>query len=723
MIRRFARSLAMVAFMTVAAFLALAASTAAATAVAQRFSYPPTKVDVVRDTLHGTVIEDPYRWLEDKQSPATRAWLDREAAFTDSVLGALPGRDAIRTRLGELLKVDIRSLPTLRGDRYFFSGRAADQDLPVLYVRRSARGKDEVLVDPHRLSPDYRISVSNFAVDHDGKTVAIATRTGGEDEIVLSFMDVDTRRELPDHLPKARYFNTLGFTSGHRGVFYSRFETDGPRVYYHAFGTDAAQDVKRFGDGYGRDKIINLTVSENGRWLLIITSRGSAGGKNEIFVQDIEANGPIVPVVTDLDATSSPDIAGNTLFLRTNWQAPNYRLLAIDLEHPERANWKEIIPAGPHVLQNVTPAGGKLFVGYLENVVAKIRIFDLQGRAIGEVPLPGLGPLPDLNGEWNSNELLFSFSSFNTPTTIYRYDIAKGTRDEWWHSRSPFDGSPYEVKQVWYSSKNGTKVPMFLAHRKGLKLDGTHPVHLTGYGGFNQASTPNYSTNVALWLERGGVWVLANLRGGSEFGEAWHQAGMLGNKQNVFDDFIAAAEWLIAKKYTTRERLAIGGGSNGGLLVGAAFTQRPDLFRAVFCSIPLLDMVRYHQFLVARFWIPEYGSAEDPEQFRFIHAYSPYHHVRPGERYPAVMFMSGDSDTRVDPLHARKMAALMQAANGSEHPILLHYDVKAGHSSSGKPVVRQIDDDTDRNLFLMWQLGMLDGAKPAADAHGTARNP
>jgi prolyl oligopeptidase len=340
----------------------------------------------------------------------------------------------------------------------------------------------------------------------------------------------------------------------------------------------------------------------------------------------------------------------------------------------------------------------------------------VDGKPLGTFELPGIGTLSGLEGGWDSNDVFFSFSSFNRPPVIFRNDLATGARTEWWRSRAPFDPDAYEVNQVWFESRDGTRVPMFVAHRKHLVLDGKNPVFLTGYGGFDQAVLPSFSANTALFLERGGVWASANLRGGSEFGESWHRAGMFERKQNVFDDFIAAAQWLIANHYTSPRRLAIGGSSNGGLLVGAAMTQHPELFKAVFCSVPLLDMLRYQDFLAGRFWVSEYGSAEDSAQFRYLRSYSPYHHVTAGTRYPAVLLMSGDSDTRVAPFHARKMTARLQAATGSAAPVLLHYDSQLGHSSGGKPVARQIEDDTDRNLFLFWQLGMTGRASAPGDA-------
>jgi prolyl oligopeptidase len=389
--------------------------------------------------------------------------------------------------------------------------------------------------------------------------------------------------------------------------------------------------------------------------------------------------------------------------MRTNWQAPNGRILAVDLRNPARDNWRQVIPESSAAMEGFSLAGGKLFVNYLEDVHSRVRIFEPGGKPVRDIRFPALGTVSSVTGQWTSPETFFQFESFHLPETIYRYHAATGRQQIWAQSNMPIRTDDLELKQVWYESKDRTKIPMFLLHRRGIKLDGSNAAFLTGYGGFNVSMTPEFSPTAVLWAEKGGVFALPNLRGGGEFGDRWHRAGMLANKQNVFDDFIAAAEWLVKEGYTRPARLAISGRSNGGLLMGAALTQRPDLFRAVICGYPLLDMVRYHTFLVARWWVPEYGSSEDPAQFKSIYAYSPYHRVKPGTRYPAVLFVTGDSDTRVAPLHARKMAALLQAS-GSERPVLLDYDTRAGHSR-GMPVSRQIEDLTDQLSFLLWQLG------------------
>jgi prolyl oligopeptidase len=681
---------------------------------------PETKKDGTRETVQGVEIADPYRWLEDQSSPETRAWIDAENAYTKKVLAGAPGREALEARIAELLKVDVFTTPSEKGGRYFFSRRAANQDLPVLYVRKGLQGSDEVLVDPDTLSPDHSLSASFLDVSDDGSVVVYGVRHGGEDEVIVRLLAVDGRKALPDELPRARY-SGVALTPDKKAIYYSKQTKEGPRVYRHDMGTDPAADARLFGDGYGPEKIIGAGLSGDGKYLTLVVSHGSAATKTEVYVQEIAAGGPIRPVVNDVDARFSPSVGGDTMFLQTNWEAGNGRILAVDLKSPARENWKEVVPQGKSAIQDTALAGGRLFVRYSENVVPKVRIFEPNGKGAGEISDPAIGTVSNVAGDWGKKEAFYTYQSYVTPPTIYRYDVATASRSVFARTEVPIASDRYEVEQVRYLSKDGTEIPMFLVHRKGLARDGRNPALLTGYGGFTLSSTPGYSALASLFVELGGVYAVANLRGGGEFGEAWHKAGMLEKKQNVFDDFIAAAEWLVARKWTSREKLAITGGSNGGLLVGAALTQRPELFRAVVCSYPLLDMVRYHKFFVAGYWVPEYGSSESAEQFQYLYAYSPYHRVKAGTAYPAVLFITGDADTRVAPLHARKMTALMQAdsADQSDRPVLLYYDERAGHSRGLilTPVSKQIEDLSTEMLFLTWQLQMAPpAAKPAKKA-------
>ena len=664
---------------------------------------PPTEAREIVETLHGVEVRDPYRWLEDQESPATRAWIDVQNEYTDTVLGMLPGRERLRELAADVLERDVWGLPNERGGRYFFSRRRADQNLAVVYVREGLDGADRVLIDPHPLSPDHTTSVALRDISDDGRLVAYAVREGGVDEVSIRLRDVDTGEDLPDVLPAARY-GGVSLTPDGDGFYYERYGDVTPRVMYHALGSDPASDRQIFGEGYERHHIPVTLLSDDGRWLVVHVIEGSSG-PTEIHVKDLRGDGPFLTAIADGVSESWAGFAGGQLVITTNLDAPNKRVVLADPARPAADNWREVIPARDEVVvQSASGLGGRLAVSYLEDVQPRVAIHDLDGTHVRDIAFDAVGSVGGGAGRWESSEAFFTFETFHVPSTIYRYDLETGERTVWAAAALPVAAGAYQVTQEWFRSRDGTRVPIFIVHRPDVALDGSNPTYLTGYGGFNLSLTPTFSAQATAWLEAGGVFALANMRGGGEFGEAWHEAGMLANKQNVFDDFIAAAEHLIAAGYTSSARLAIGGGSNGGLLVGAVSNQRPELFGAVVCTYPLLDMVRYHQFLVASFWVPEYGSSEDPEQFGWLHAYSPYHNVTAGGDYPATLYISGDGDTRVAPLHARKMAALMQARNGSDNPILLRYHTQAGHSG-GQPVSQQIDQLVDTVSFLLWQVG------------------
>ena len=664
---------------------------------------PPTDVREVVDTLHGVEVPDPYRWLEDQEAPETRAWIDAQNAYTDRVLNALPGREALRAVAASVLERETIGLPYERGGRYFHSRRRADQDLPVIYVREGLDGDDRVLIDPHPLSPDHTTSVELRDISDDGRRVAYAVREGGVDEVSIRVRDVDGGEDLDDVLPPARYGQvTLAADGG--GLYYERYGDVTPRVMFHAFGAPAADDARLFGEGYERHQIPVTVVSDDGRWMVVHVIEGSSG-PTEIHVKDLERDTPFVTAIADGVSESWAGFAGGEMFIVTSLDAPNKRVVLADPADPAAGRWREVIPErGDVVIESAAALGGKLAVSYLQDVQPRVAIHELDGAHVRDIAFDTLGSVGGGAGRWTSDEAFFTFQTFHVPSTLYRYDVATGERSVWAAPESPVDPAAYVVTQRWFTSRDGTEAPMFVVHRPGVVLDGGNPTLLTGYGGFNNSMTPAFSALATTWLESGGVFALANLRGGGEFGEAWRRAGMLENKQNVFDDFIAAAEHLVAEGYTSSGHLAIRGGSNGGLLVGAVSNQRPDLFGAVVCTYPLLDMVRYHRFLVASFWVPEYGSSDDPEQFAYLHAYSPYHNVIDGGGYPATLYLSGDGDTRVAPLHARKMTALMQAKNGSDNPILLRYHTQAGHSG-GQPVSQQIDELVDTVSFLSWQVG------------------
>jgi prolyl oligopeptidase len=664
---------------------------------------PHTRVDNITNTYGSTVVADPYQWLEDQNSPETRAWIGAEDSCTDAALSKIPGRDAIATRLADLYHADSYSLPTQRDGRYFFTKLTAGQDLSQIFMRVGRAGRDEVLVDPLSWSTDHSVSASLEAVSRDGKFVFYGRREGGQDEITVHVLSVETRRDLPDVLPSAVYFSVTP-TPDDRGIYYSIATPAGPRAYYHAMGTDAADDKIIFGNGLGKDKGVGVDLSDDGEYLLLTVVFGTGSAQSALYMQNVKDHGPIVTVVDDIVSQFYGFFAGHTLYITTNWKAPHWHVFAAALGAPSPEHWREVVPETDAVLDGFAPVGGKLVVEYLRNATSEIEVFDADGKNPKPLSLPALGTA-SIAGRWESPELFYAFTSFNYPTTNFVYDLAASTSAIWSKLSVPFDPGDFETRQVWYESKDKTRVSMFLFYKKGLQLDGNNPVLLTGYGGFDISETPAFMPRNIVWAEHGGVLALANLRGGGEYGEEWHQAGMFGRKQNVFDDFIAAAEYLIASKYTTASKLSIIGSSNGGLLVGAAITQRPDLFQAAICGYPLLDMLRYQKFMEAAYWVPEYGSSDNPDQFGYLYKYSPYQNVVPGTNYPATLFITGDGDTRVAPLHARKMAARLQAATSSARPILLLYDTKSGHSG-GRPISKIIEENRDVLSFLFWQLGV-----------------
>lgn len=665
---------------------------------------PDTKRDSVTETMHGVTIADPYRWLEDQKSADTRAWINEENTYTHALLDGRAGRDKLEARFAQLRKVNAIALPIERSGRYVYRKRLADQDQYAIYSRNGADGKEEVLIDPNPMSPDHSTNVEPMDLSHDGKILAYQLRQGGKDETEIHLFDIDRHQDLADTLPAALYFD-VSLLPDVSGFYYSMMKDDGPRVLFHKMGADQKADTEVFGKGYSKDKAIVGDVSEDGRHLIVQVFYGSAADKVEVWTQDLANHGELVPLVKDVDARFFAFPGGDSLFLQTNWKAPRGRVLAVKFSEPEQSKWREVVPEGPDAIDGVALAGGKIFVSYVHNASSVVKVFSADGKAATEMKFPALGSVPQINGHWEGKEAFANFRSYTIPTTLYRYDTATGKESEWARIQVPVDSSQFEVKQVWFNSKDGTRVPMFVVHKRGVRLDGNNPVLMTGYGGFTLSELPAFSPDGIVWAEHGGVFVDVNLRGGNEFGEEWHRAGMLEHKQNVFDDFIGAAQWLIQNKYTNPDRLAITGGSNGGLLVGAAMTQHPELFRAVICWHPLLDMLRYQKFMEAQFWVSEYGSAENAEQFKYIYAYSPYQHVVDKKKYPAVLFMTGDGDTRVAPLHARKMAALMQTVATPDRPALLRYELVAGHAG-GRSVTQTIGDDVDEFTFLFWQLSV-----------------
>ncbi len=688
-----------------AVLLALTTLTSAAFAAAPQFVRAPfTRAEVVRDTLHGTVIEDPYRWLEDKDSPATRAWLAQQRAYTKHLLGQVEDRDSIRAIVARFQQADTRGAPVERGTRLFYSARRADQQLASL-VMKDGGAPEVTLIDPAAMDTTLGTNVSILDVSQDGRRLLYAVRKGGEDEVEARLFDIDARKDLPGGLPRARYLG-IQFSHDQKGAYYSRYDASGPRVRYHLFSQPVGQDALLFGEGLTAAELPTIALSDDGRWLVITVRVGSTGDDTRLYLKNVQNNGKVITVADQLKSTIQADVAGDSLYVLTNWQAPNGRVVITKLSAPRPENWRDVVPERKDVvLESMALVGGQLYVRGRQNVASRLYAYGPGGESFGEVVLPGPGSIGGVSGRWNQKNAYYSYSAFNHPPAILRLDTAKGAAEQWWRSPVKFDPNLYDVRQFNVRSSGNAKVLFYVVSRKGIEFNGQNPTLMSGYGGFNQPRTSSFSATVAAWLELGGVYVSTNLRGGNEFGEAWHKDGMLANKQHTFDDFLAVAQWLIGRGYCYPAKLGIIGGSNGGLLVGAAMTQRPDLFGAVICSVPLLDMLRYHKFLVARLWVPEYGSSENAEQFQWLKAYSPYHRVQKGTKYPAMMLVSGDSDTRVDPLHARKMTALMQSVS-SEQLALLHYDVASGHSG-GKAVEKSIEDSVDNLQFLRWKLGML----------------
>jgi prolyl oligopeptidase len=710
-------SLLLPALLLAAVYAADGSSSSSAAAAVSTQGPPLAEPKPLAETLHGTRIVDNYRWLEDGKNPETQKWVEAEMSYTRSVLDPLPGREPIHKRLTELLTIGNINVPQIGGKYYFYTRRDGMQNQPVLYVREGLNGQDRVLVDANQLSADGTIALDWFEPSEHGKYVAYGTSPSGSEMSTLHIIETKTGKLLPDTIERTRAAS-IAWKLDNSGFYYTRYPKKGDvaegqemynrHIFYHELGSDPADDPLIFGEGRDAEDWPNVTLSNDGRWLLIQVEQGWT--KTELFLVDLKSDKPASRVTTGKNFLYGGQVFDGKLFISTNEDAPRYRVFVTDATNFDHENWKEIIPQTDAVLQGTGVFGGKLFAQYEQNASSQIKLFDLEGKKISDLALPTIGTVFGSGGKWDRDELFYGFQSFTVAPSIYHYDLKDGSTSLWAKVEAPsIDPAAYEVQQEWYHSKDGTRVPMFVVRKKGLKKDGRNPTLVTAYGGFNVSLTPTFSRTAYLWMEHGGVYAVANLRGGAEFGEDWHRAGMLDKKQNVFDDMIAAAEHLIAEKYTDKNHLAVQGGSNGGLLMGAMITQRPDLFRAVVCQVPLLDMLHYQDFQIAKLWIPEYGSAENPEQFKWLYAYSPYHHVKPGAEYPAILFMTADTDTRVDPMHAKKMAALMQAEakNGTsrDRPILLRIETKAGHGA-GKPVTKQIEEFTDVYSFLFWQLGV-----------------
>ncbi len=712
---------------------------------------PQAEIKPMAEILHGTRIIDNYRWLEDGATPATQKWVAEEMTYTRSLLDPLPGRERIHKRLTELLSIGSVTPPMIAGKHYFYTRREGMQNQPILYMRDGLNGPDRVLLDANQLAADGTIALDWYQPSENGKYVAYGLSPSGSEMSTLHIIETKTGTVLPDTIERTRAAS-IAWKLDNSGFYYTRYPKKGDvragqemynrHAFYHELSNDPGDthpednDQLIFGEGRDPEDWPNVHLSNDGHWLLITVEQGWT--RSELYLMDLKAGTPPTRVTTGKDFLYRAEVYDGKLYITTNEDAPRYRVFVADAGNYDREAWKELIPQSDAVLQGVAVFGGKLFAQYEQNASSQLKLFDLDGKKISDIALPAIGTVFGSGGRWDRDEAFFGFQSFTVPPSIYRIDLktapqglkpasmadSGGTAGSralpesagnlqpvvWTKVDAPsIDPSAYDVAQEWFKSKDGTRVPMFIVHKKGVQKNGKNPTLLTAYGGFNVSLTPTFSRTAYLWMEHGGIYAVANLRGGAEFGEDWHRAGMLEKKQNVFDDMTAAAEHLIAEKYTDKNRLAIQGGSNGGLLMGAMITQRPDLFRAVVCQVPLLDMLHYQDFQIAKLWIPEYGTSENPEQFKWLYAYSPYHHVKSGAEYPAILFMTADTDTRVDPMHAKKMSALMQAEarNGTSRtrPILLRIESKAGHGA-GKPVTKQIEEFTDVYSFLFWQLGV-----------------
>jgi prolyl oligopeptidase len=682
----------------------------------ERLPYPESRRCDQVDVYHGVPVADPYRWLEDLDSDETRAWVEAQNRVTAAWLRAIPQREEIRQRLTEIWNFERYGMPVKEGGRYFFVRNDGLQNQGVLYVMEDLEGPARVLLDPNELSPDGTVALAAWSVSPDGRRVAYGLASGGSDWQEWRVRDVGSGRDLPDHLRWVK-FSTVAWTHDAAAIFYSRYAE--PRVgrpleetnffqqlYCHRLGTPQSEDElvhHRPDDG---EMGFLPAITRDGRYLIIQVWKGTES-ENGILYKDLQAPGsPVVHLLPDFD--SSYLFAGNDgpLFrFHTDLGAPRGRVIEIDVRDPSRDRWREIVPEAEETLESVTTVCGRLVACYLKDAHARVRLFEASGRPVRDLELPGLGSVTGFAGRLGDPETFYCFTGYTTPSTIFRYDVETGESRMFRQPRVDFDPDDFETRQVFVESRDGTRVPMFLTHRKGLELDGSNPVYLYGYGGFNTSMTPTFGVPNLVWMERGGVYAVANLRGGGEYGEGWHQAGSKLRKQNTFDDFRAAAEWLVASGYTSPERLAIAGFSNGGLLTAAAMIQSPDLFGAVVIGVGVLDMLRFPKFTIGWGWVSDYGSPDDPEEFEVLYSYSPYHNLRPGAAYPPTLIITADHDDRVVPAHSFKFAAALQHAQGGDAPALIRIEPRAGHGN-GKPVSKLIEEAADELSFLVEALGL-----------------
>ncbi|MDA7978036.1 MAG: prolyl oligopeptidase family serine peptidase [Pirellulales bacterium] len=687
---------------------------------AQDITYPKARRSDHTDDYHGTIVPDPYRWLEEPRSQETLNWIRAQVELATGYLGSLPEREPIEKRLTELWNFERFGVPSEKGGRYFYTRNDGLQNQDVLYMADSLEAEPRMILDPNTFSEDGTVSLADIEVSDDGRLMAYATSTGGSDWRDIMVRDLNTGEDLEDHVQWAK-FTALSWTPNGEGFFYSRYdEPQGggeledvnyfQKLYYHKIGTPQSEDQLVYERSDQKTWGYRGEVSEDGKYLAITVTKGTER-ENGFFYKELSSAGSeVVELLNDFDAEYV--FLGNdgpTFWFSTDLDAPKGRIIAINVNQPERNAWKELVTESDNSLQGVGVIGKKFVASYMVDAKTQIQLFELDGSPAGEIVLPGIGAVSGLTGSAEDMETFYSFTSYVDPGTIYRYDFETGESNVFKQPQVLYDPDQFTTQQVFYESKDGTRIPMFISYKKGLSLNGENPTLLYGYGGFNISITPRYSVQNVVFMERGGVFAVANLRGGGEYGKAWHDAGRLHNKQNVFDDFIAAGEWLIENNYTRKEKLAINGGSNGGLLVGACITQRPDLFAAAIPAVGVMDMLRFQKFTIGWAWVSDYGSSDNPDDFKTQYAYSPYHNIKQGTEYPPTLITTADHDDRVVPAHSYKFAAQMQYAQAGKNPIIIRIETSAGHGA-GTPVSKRIEQATDALAFLNYHL---QGKEPA----------
>ncbi len=675
--------------------------------------YPPARKDDQVDDYHGVKVADPYRWLEDLDSEETRNWVEAQNKLSFGFLDSIPARTTLKDRLTKLWNFEKYGIPIKEGDRYFYTRNSGLQNQAVLYTVTSLDAQPQMILDPNTLSADGTVALSGMQVSPDGKFLAYSLSSSGSDWQEWKVRDVAANTDLSDQIKWVK-FSGASWTRDGKGFFYSRYdEPKGDalkgtnyfqKVYYHKLGTPQSEDVLVYERPDQKDWLFGGAVTDDGNYLIITVYQGT-DIKTRVYYKDLNAkDAQVVKLLDNFDASYYfIGNEGTRFWFQTDLQSPRGKVIEIDANKPGRENWKVVVPESKETLQSVGLINHRLILNYLKDAYTQVKIYDTNGKFVNEVAFPGIGSAAGFSGKTTDKETFYSFTGFTTPTTIYRYDMVTGKSTIFRQPKVDFNPSDFETKQIFYTSKDGTKVPMFITYKKGLKLNGQNPTYLYGYGGFSISLTPAFSVGNLVWMEMGGVYAQPNLRGGGEYGEDWHQAGMKLRKQNVFDDFIAAAQWLIANKYTSTPKLAIGGGSNGGLLVGAAMTQRPDLFGAALPAVGVMDMLRFQTFTIGWAWVSDYGSSDNADEFKALYAYSPLHNIKPGTSYPPTMITTADHDDRVWPGHSFKFAAALQAAQAGSAPILIRIETKAGHGA-GKPTSKIIEEIADRWAFLVRTL-------------------